>query len=267
MNIAELTARIGLQVDKTALNDFGRGLKDVQRGLMRTIGLTVGTAGAVIALKKATTAAMEYSVQLTQMSRRLGMSVEQLQKIQGSAVIVSAADIQRINQANKQMYQFSTTLKSLSLIIGGEIAVALGEIAKAFNDYIKKNPQVIKTIRLLGAAIAGIIRGIAATVSGIGRMVGAIWKLGTAGKMLIGVILAIGAAIMMTPVGWITAALMALFLIIDDIVGYTQGKDSVFGDLMGNGEFAQAINSIVEPLKELWKMLKGFLRFWRIVEL
>jgi hypothetical protein len=261
MFILDLFARIGLKTDKNELKAFAAGLKEVQKGLLRTVGLTMGAAGAAVALKKITSGAMETAVALTQMSRKVGMSVEQLQAIQGSVVIVSNSDIQRINQANREMYKFQTTLKSLSMIVGGEIAVALGEMAKQFNDWIKNNPGAIKSIRMLGVAIAGILRGIGATVSMIGRMIGAIWDLGSAGKALIGVIALIGAAIMMTPVGWITAALMALFLIIDDIVGYTQGKDSVFGDLLGNEDFANAINSIIQPLQDLWETFRQFFSF------
>lgn len=65
-----------------------------------------------------------------------------------------------------------------------------------------------------------------------------------------------------SPVAIAAALVMGIFLIIQDIVYFFQGKNSLLGDMIGNDpakieKFRNMIEEIVDDAKELWSILKG----------
>jgi hypothetical protein len=263
---AEIFARIGIKTDQKKLDQFGQSLKEVGRGLLKTVGLTLGAAGTVMAIKKVSSSAMETAVALTQMSRKIGMSVEQLQAIQGSAVIVSNKDIQRINQANKELYKLSATGKSLGMVFGGEIVTAMAGIAKQLNNWLKNNPKVIKDIQKTAKLIAFVITLTGRLVGIAGKLITATIGLRGALLTLTGVMIALNAAFWTSPIGLITAGLIALFLIVEDIYTYSQDGDSLFGDLMkASPAFAGFINTIIQLIKDLASLFSNLADSIKIV--
>jgi hypothetical protein len=171
MNILKLFARIGLDVDEEKLRSFNRSLRDTSRGLLRTVGLTVGTAGAVMALKRVSHTAMETAVAITNLSRKTGMSAEAIQRMQGSSVIVSQKEIQDINAANKEMYKLSATSKSLAMIFGGEVAKSMAQISKNINQYLKDNPQFIDQLRSVARSVGKLIELAARFLGSINNLI------------------------------------------------------------------------------------------------
>jgi hypothetical protein len=110
-----------------------------------------------MALKRMSSTAMETAVAITNLSRKTGLSAEAIQKMQGSAVIVSQKEIQDINAANREMYKLSVTSKSLAMVVGGEVAKSLGQLAKRINQYLKDNPRLIDQIRSVARGIGSLI--------------------------------------------------------------------------------------------------------------
>jgi hypothetical protein len=171
MNIGELWIKLGIKADEKAIDNVNRSVRNLGSSLLRTVGLTVGAAGAVVALKRMTSGAMGTAVAMTNLSRKTGMSVEAIQRMQGSAVIVSQKEIQDINAANKEMYKLSATGKSLAMVFGGEVAKSMAQISKNINQYLMDNPQFIDQLRSVARSVGKLIELAARFLGGINNII------------------------------------------------------------------------------------------------
>ncbi|GBR74826.1 hypothetical protein NO1_1934 [Candidatus Termititenax aidoneus] len=260
MNIGELWIKLGIKADEKAIDSVNKSIRNLGSSLLKTIGLTVGTAGAVMALKRLSGTAMETAVAITNLSRKTGMSVEAIQRMQGSAVIVSQKEIQDINAANKEMYKLSVTGKSLAMIFGGEIAKSLGQPAKQVNKYLKENPRLIDQIRSVARGIGSLIVSTARLAKIIYEVIDRTVGWGRALRIVAGIWLG------MKIVSWIPM-LAGLITTIATLTGTIWGSVSALwglaAALWASGiapivlAIAAAIGAMILTINDLWTFFTG----------
>lgn len=117
-----------------------------------------------------------------------------------------------------------------------KIAAVIGDVndksSVAYRISTKVNQLVDKGVRLFDKWV-GIARTVVDRLGGVSN---ALEILGMGLKVVVGIVAAGRIVSILTSVNWkllgIVAAAMLLYLIIDDIVGFFKGKNSVFGDVL-----------------------------------
>lgn len=165
----------------------------------------------------------------------------------------------------------NSQLKALAEIVGGffiadakRTAVRLRDIVKAVNLWLVANDKIIRqriddVLQVVNNTIDGLIIGVKFLINGF-RALGTI-----IGPVASGVLLAVGAiallvAILGAPIVLILALGAAIALMIDDLVVWSRGGESLFGDLLANmREFFNELresnplfNAFVEALLGVW---------------
>lgn len=221
-----------------------------------------------------------------------------LDSTQQAVLELSVATDEQVEAADKlgRSYDFLTmAVKGIIKSVGVQLVPVAQEIVATITDWIVKNKDLIKTnitgfvkglssslkvslgvANLLVTAFLGLTRAMGGLENATKFFLAALSVL-SAGSVLFGIGKVVGAlsalrislistqvAAAAVPIA-IGAALVALFLIVEDIHGFFNGKDSVIGDLFKKfPEFAKAFgrifSPIIEPVMELFdKISKGTL--------
>jgi hypothetical protein len=167
------------------------------------------------------------------------------------------------------MAEYETQWDGVTSTIKDNIAIALGEVGKPLFEFFKKNlidlgKWIIKNkgdFIKWGKVIITDLIAITSLVVNVVKWIGVSWvdgfnKMGSAGKIAIGII-AVALVALMSPFTAIVAAVSAVMLLFDDIRGYFAGEDSLTGD------FIEFINSwLVTKPGDSWFVaeIKAFLR-------
>lgn len=171
----------------------------------------------------------------------LGMSIEQFNKksMQERAdLFAKGLNNPTIRAA---MLEYETQWDGVTSTIKDNISIMLGEVGKPLFEFFKKNlvdlgKWIMKnreTWEKWGKAISRDLVVITSSVMSLIKFVGgglssAFEYLGRTGKIAFGVLAAVIAAAM-SPLTAMVAALSFVMLVFDDIRGYREGEDSLFG--------------------------------------
>lgn len=207
-------------------------------------------AGLPEAMQKNILSQMGISSQMLQIIK---MTNEQFSELAGNAFIISPAAINSLTQAKGALSIASQAFDYLKAVITADLAPAVADMAKGFAKWVKENEKtIIKTVRelveMIGLLGQAIIRVLGAINNIVTKTVG--WQ--GAIMALVGVFIALNSAVML-PV----AGILLLILVIEDLIAFSEGRDSLFGYLLEENPALKAMfDKMAGPMKMIGEIFK-----------
>lgn len=250
---------------KTQIDAFGaigisarelRGLQDPEQRLLRVAdafkNLPPGANRSALAMDLLGRAGAKLVPFLNEGSAGIAKLREQFRKTGGVFSAKQAAQAEKFNDA---MLLLRSAFKGLRNQLALAILPALTDVIRGFNRWIRTGnnaKRLLFAIRAIATAVAfslglmvgsKILGGISSMVRGIGQLVVSMRTLGTASLFA-------SAKLALIPL-----AIIAIGLIIEDIVRFARGEDSVLGRILGKGETAKEIRDALIALGKLFIVL------------
>ncbi|MEI8662864.1 hypothetical protein KKJ14_18085 [Xenorhabdus bovienii] len=169
---------------------------------------------------------------------------------------ISAQELAQADEYQEAMQKTGLAIESIKTKIALNLVPSLTAVVQKFNDWITSNKDLItkgltKVIQAGGKVIQVIMNSVKAVNKAIGGTIG--WK--NALLILAGVLAIVKRGMIMTfianPVFWVIAAIAGLMLLLDDLMVYLDGGDSLFGDFWG------ACIKWIKDIKKWWNDLSG----------
>lgn len=220
--------------------------------------LRVQTQGLSQGMKKNILSQMGVASDLIQV---LDLTNEQFEEMASRAFIVPKSAIQSMSEARAASEMTRSAFSYLKSMITAELAPGMIKMNKAIVKWVQNNKEgIIKTVKTavhwisqMGSAIFNAGKMIYNIVDNTIGWEGAI-------KGLIAVFAILNASLLLSPIGLITAGIILLVAILDDLYVYSQGKGgSMFGLLMEKfPELEAVILGIADRFMEFIELLQAF---------
>lgn len=157
-----------------------------------------------------------------------------LSKEKGLLFDISKQELQQADEYQEAMKKTGLSIESIKTKIALNLVPQLTAITQKFNDWLGANKELIaagltKVIQWGGKFFQVIINTGRAIGKVIEHTIG--WKGALA--LLAGAFLYLNRAILMNPITWVVAGIVGLMLLLDDLMVYLDGGESLFGDFWG----------------------------------
>lgn len=228
--LADSTARARQNAKDAAgaMRDLGRQWGGFLQGIVSRFAAPVAGALSVGAVVGSYLSGVS---QVAQMYGRWTPQMEEWRKKQELLSRVNREDIELYRKSKLALMDFRFAMAELSTTIMRALSPVIRagiELLHQVADWVRRNePNIIRFVTVL----AGVVTAV-----------------------LLPAIVKLNMAMLMNPITWIIAGIIALALVIDDLVTYIRGGESAFEDLwalFGTGE------EIAESLGAAWNWLKG----------
>ncbi|WP_459844261.1 phage tail protein [Campylobacter concisus] len=162
-------------------------------------------------------------------------NIEELAKKKDRLFNISQNEIDQAKEYQDQLQKTKTAVQSIVTQTAIKLIPVVNQSLKGFNNFLKANKalvvegltNVFKWILKLGQVFTNTFRFLNKVIS---STIG--WK--AALLILVGVLAVVKramlAAFLTNPIGWVILAIGALMLLIDDLMTYLDGGESLFGD-------------------------------------
>jgi len=194
------------------------------------------------------------------MLQTLELSADQFDAMAQNAFIISPRAIETLNQTKSSIDLAGRAIKWLKAQIAVGLAPQIANTTKKMTEFIKANSEgFIKGFKTAYKYVSAFLGAIMNVAGMIDRLIRSTIGWENAIYALVGVIVMMNSALLLSPLGMITAGIILLIAVLDDINAYSQGKNSMFGKLMENfPELGGAILSIVDRFTELMELIGAF---------
>ncbi|MDE9565897.1 hypothetical protein KKI93_18000 [Xenorhabdus bovienii] len=181
---------------------------------------------------------------------------KELAEQKGLLYDISKQELAQADEYQEAMQKTGLAIQSIKTKIALNLVPSLTAVVQKFNDWITSNKDLItkgltKVIQAGGKVIQVIMNSVKAVDKAISGTIG--WK--NALLILAGVLAIVKRGMIMTfianPVFWVIAAIAGLMLLLDDLMVYLDGGDSLFGDFWG------ACIKWIKDIKKWWNDLSG----------
>lgn len=157
-----------------------------------------------------------------------------LSKEKGLLFDISKQELQQADEYQEAMKKTGLSIESIKTKIALNLVPQLTAITQKFNDWLGANKELIaagltKVIQWGGKFFQVIINTGRAIGKVIDNTIG--WKGALA--LLAGAFLYLNRAMLMNPITWVVAGIVGLMLLLDDLMVYLDGGESLFGDFWG----------------------------------
>ncbi|MBD1228387.1 hypothetical protein IQ211_11400 [Xenorhabdus griffiniae] len=181
---------------------------------------------------------------------------KELAEQKGLLYDISKQELAQADEYQEAMKKTGLAIQSIKTKIALNLVPSLTAIVKKFNDWIASNKELI-TKGLTGVIKAGgkVIQVITNSVRAVDKVIsGTIgWK--NALLVLAGVLAIVKRGMIMAfitnPVTWVIAAIAGVLLLLDDLMVYLDGGDSLFGNFWG------VCIKWIKDVKSWWDSLSG----------
>lgn len=159
---------------------------------------------------------------------------QNLSKEKGLLFDISKQELQQADEYQEAMKKTGLSIESIKTKIALNLVPQLTAITQKFNDWLGANKELIaagltKVIQWGGKFFQVIINTGRAIGKVIDNTIG--WKGALA--LLAGAFLYLNRAMLMNPITWVVAGIVGLMLLLDDLMVYLDGGESLFGDFWG----------------------------------
>ena len=162
-------------------------------------------------------------------------NIQELAKQKNKLFDITQAEIDQAKEYQDRLQENKTAMQSITTQVALKLIPVVNQSLKGFNNFLKANKalvvegltNVFKWILKLGQVFTNTFRFLNKLIS---STIG--WK--AALLILVGVLAVVKramiAAFLTNPIGWVILAIGALMLLIDDLMTYLDGGESLFGD-------------------------------------
>jgi hypothetical protein len=183
----------------------------------------------------------------------LQLSNAEFERMAGQAFIIPKSAIDTIDKARASTRTLSQGFKFLRTMIAAQLSPSIERNSKILSKWIKQNEQkLLKVIKQITKWVGRFVKaGIDAS-----RMIDDLvrntigWDKALVG--IIGLITLLNLKLLASPMGLFIAGIVLLVAVLEDLYAFSQGKKSLFGELL-NGD-------IVDRISEKWKVFGEVLR-------
>nr|DAS52382.1 MAG TPA: hypothetical protein [Caudoviricetes sp.] len=196
-------------------------------------------------------------------------NIEELAKKKDRLFNITQAEIIQAKEYQDQLQKTKTAVQSIVTQTALKLIPVVNQSLKGFNNFLKANKalvvegltNVFKWILKLGQVFTNTFRFLNKVIS---STIG--WK--AALLILVGVLAVVKramiAAFLTNPIGWVILLIGGLILLIDDLMTYLDGGESLFGDYWKPciewGKKTIALYKEIEPtIKEVWDFVVNFI--------
>lgn len=196
-------------------------------------------------------------------------NIEELAKKKDRLFNITQAEIIQAKEYQDQLQKTKTAVQSIVTQTAIKLIPVVNQSLKGFNNFLIANKalvvegltNVFKWILKLGQVFTNTFRFLNKVIS---STIG--WK--AALLILVGVLAVVKramlAAFLTNPIGWVILLIGGLILLIDDLMTYLDGGESLFGDYWKPciewGKKAIALYKEIEPtIKEVWGFVVNFI--------
>lgn len=196
-------------------------------------------------------------------------NIDELAKKKDRLFNITQAEIIQAKEYQDQLQKTKTAVQSIVTQTAIKLIPVVNQSLKGFNNFLKANKalvvegltNVFKWILKLGQVFTNTFRFLNKVIS---STIG--WK--AALLILVGVLAVVKramlAAFLTNPIGWVIMLIGGLILLIDDLMTYLDGGESLFGDYWKPciewGKKAIALYKEIEPtIKEVWDFVVNFI--------
>jgi len=194
----------------------------------------------------------------------LELTNEQFNQMASNAFIISPSAIKTMNQTKASIDLASRAINYMKAQITVGLSPQILLLTKRVTTFIQKNEDgIIEGFKLGFKWVSKFTGAIINTVTGIDDLITKTvgWKVGIMG--VLGAVALLNSALLLSPIGLMTAGLLLLIAIMDDLYIYSQGGKSLFGDFMEKSEgFSNFIDKILEGIKAIkeWEERTGTIK-------
>lgn len=196
-------------------------------------------------------------------------NIEELAKKKDRLFNITQAEIIQAKEYQDRLQNTKTAMQSITTQVALKLIPVVNQSLKGFNNFLIANKalvvegltNVFKWILKLGQVFTNTFRFLNKVIS---STIG--WK--AALLILVGVLAVVKramlAAFLTNPIGWVILLIGGLILLIDDLMTYLDGGESLFGDYWKPciewGKKAIALYKEIEPtIKEVWDFVVNFI--------
>jgi len=219
------------------LRDKTEGLT---RGMKKNILATMGVGGGLL--------------------QTLELTREQFDAMSAKAFIISPGAIETLNKTKASVDLAGRAIKYIKAQIAVGLSPQIEKLTKRFTEFVKVNEK-------------GIVEGFKKAFEFVQKFTGAIINTGkainnvvvnTLGwekaiKALVGVFILLNATLLFSPIGLITAGIILLIAVLDDLYVYSKGGKSLFGMMMEgikNSKLMEWLENFVQKIKDMYTTIK-----------
>nr|DAP81428.1 MAG TPA: tail tape measure [Caudoviricetes sp.] len=195
--------------------------------------------------------------------------IQELAKQKNKLFDITQAEIDQAKEYQDRLQESKTAMQSITTQVALKLIPVVNQSLKGFNNFLKANKalvvegltNVFKWILKLGQVFTNTFRFLNKVIS---STIG--WK--AALLILVGVLAVVKramlAAFLTNPIGWVIMLIGALMLVIDDLMTYLDGGESLFGDYWKPciewGKKAIEVYKEIEPtIKKVWDFVVNFI--------
>ncbi len=147
---------------------------------------------------------------------------------------ISKQELQQADEYQEAMKKTGLAIESIKTKIALNLLPQLNNVVSGFNDWLRANKELIaggltKVIQWGGKFFQVIIN----TGRAIGKVIDNTIGWNGALSLLAGAFLYLNRAMLMNPITWVIAGIVGLMLLLDDLMVYLDGGESLFGDFWG----------------------------------
>lgn len=163
------------------------------------------------------------------------------------------------DQFANQSRIFTETLKDVAIVFGEVLLPVATQILREFLiPFLRKLRDLDKGTRTTIILIGAFVAALGPALIAFGLMAKGLTAVIATVKILIPLIKGLKLASLGLAAVWL-AAFAVVFLVLEDILAFAQGRKSVLGFLVQ--EFGKALNKITEKFKKLPKVVRGVIAF------
>ncbi|CAQ85684.1 MULTISPECIES: phage tail tape measure protein [Photorhabdus] len=204
---------------------------------------------------------------------------KELAKEKGLLYKISDRELKQADEYEKSMKKMGLSIDSVKTKIALNLVPSMTKAVNSFNAWIASNKELItsgltKIIKVGGKVIQVIVNSVRAVNKIVTSTIG--WK--AAIILLVGALAILKRSMIMAfitnPITWVIAAIAGLLLLLDDLMVYLDGGDSLFGAFWGPAvkwvkdvikwgqDFYAKYKGIIDNLVSIWS--QSFKAMWAI---
>jgi hypothetical protein len=187
----------------------------------------------------------------TDFLRVLQLSNSEFDRMSQGAMFMSPAQINAVDKARESFATIQNAFDHLKNQITASLAPEITKLAKKFIDFVKNNKGFIEGVR---SGVQWVMK----LAGAIGHVVGTITNVIQKTMGWQGVLLALAGvfAIINAPVMMLAGGLLLLFLIMEDIIAYSEGRGSLIGKFLeASPEAKKAFDGMLGFMSEIAELL------------
>jgi hypothetical protein len=221
--------------------------------------LRVKTANLDEAMKKQVLSQMGVGAGLIQ---TLSLTREEFDAMAGNAFIISPAAIESLNAMKSGLDQARRAVAYIKAQIATSLGPEIKKLTKDFIKFVKVNETgIIKGFKTAYGYVRRFVQLISTTAQAVNWLVTSTIGWENAIKVAAIAFAGLNAIMMASPMGLITAGIILLIAVLDDLYVYSKGGKSAFGALMEKfPELEKTILAIVMGIKDALTIIKGILK-------